>query len=101
MDKFIRIFEFAQQLFTDEHTARQASVIIAGIMEARSPRLSDIAAKMAGSEAAGYKRIQRFLQDNDPREALKTLFNEEAEFVIADPTEIERPHADRPSMWVH
>jgi hypothetical protein len=95
MDKFIRIFEFAQQLFPDEHTAQQASEIIAGIMKARSPRLSDIAAKMAGNEAAGYKRIQRFLQDNDPREALKTLFNEEAEFVIADPTEIERPHADQ------
>ena len=95
MDKFIRIFEFAQRLFSDEHTAQQASEIIAGIMKARSPRLSDIAAKMAGSEAAGYKRIQRFLQDNDPREALKTLFNEEAEFVIADPTEIERPHADQ------
>ena len=93
MDKFIRIFEFAQQLFPDEHTAQQASGIIEGIMEARSPRLSDIAARMTGNEAASYKRIQRFLQDNDPREALKTLFNEEAEFVIADPTEIERPHA--------
>jgi hypothetical protein len=95
MDKFIRIFEFTQQLFADEHTAQQASEIIEGIMEARSPRLSDIAARMVGNEAASYKRIQRFLQDNDPREALKTLFNEEAEFVIADPTEIERPHADQ------
>jgi len=64
-------------------------------MEARSPRLSDIAARMAGNEAASYKRIQRFLQDNDPREALKTLFNEEADFVIGDPTEIERPHANQ------
>lgn len=95
MDKFIRIFEFAQQLFIDEHTARQASEMITGILEARSPRLSDIAARMTGSEAASYKRIQRFLQDNDPREALKMLFNEEADFVIGDPTEIERPHADR------
>jgi hypothetical protein len=95
MDKFIRIFEFAHQLFTDEHTAQQASEIIEGIMEARSPRLSDIAARMAGNEAASYKRIQRFLQDNDPREALNTLFNEEADFVIGDPTEIERPHANK------
>ena len=95
MDKFIRILDFAQQLFTDEHAARQANEIIAGIMKARSPRLSDIAAKMAGNEAAGYKRIQRFLQDNEPREALKMLFNEEADFVIADPTEIERPHAEQ------
>jgi len=95
MNKFIRIFEFAQQLFSDKHTAQQASEIIEGIMESRSPRLSDIAARMAGNEAASYKRIQRFLQDNDPQEALKTLFNEEADFVIADPTEIERPHAEQ------
>jgi hypothetical protein len=95
MEKFIRIFEFAQQLFADGHTAQQASEIIEGIMQARSPRLSDIAARMAGNEAASYKRIQRFLQGNNPREALKTLFNEEAEFVIADPTEIERPHAEQ------
>jgi len=95
MNKFIRIFEFAQQLFSDHRTAKQATQIIEGIMEARSPRLSEIAAKMPGNTDASYKRLQRFLQDNDPREALKTLFNEEAEFVIADPTEIERPHADQ------
>jgi hypothetical protein len=95
MDKFIRIFEFTQQLFADERTAQQASEIIDGIMTARSPRLSDIAAHMAGGEAANYKRIQRFLQEQDPQEALQLLFNEEAEFVIGDPTEIERPHADR------
>lgn len=95
MDKFIRIFEFTQQLFSDQMTARHASEMIEGIMEARSPRLSDIASRMAGNEAACYKRIQRFLQDNDPREALRTLFNEEADFVIGDPTEIERPHADQ------
>jgi hypothetical protein len=95
VNKFIRIFEFTQHLFSDEPTARQASEIMEGIMEARSPRLSDIAARMAGNEAASYKRIQRFLQDNDPQEALKMLFNEEADFVIADPTEIERPHAER------
>jgi hypothetical protein len=69
MEKFIRIFEFAQQLFVDEHTARQASEI----MEARSPRLSDIAVRMAGNEGTSYKRIQRFLRDNDPREALMLL----------------------------
>jgi hypothetical protein len=95
MHEFIRIFEFSQQLFPDQKTARQASEILAGIMEARSPRLSEIAAKMPGNEAASYKRIQRFLQDNDPGEVLKMLFNEEADFVIGDPTEIKRPHADQ------
>jgi hypothetical protein len=86
---------FAKQLFSDAHVAQQASQIMQGIMEARSPRLSDIAAHMPGEEAASYKRIQRFLQDQDPHEALKMLFNDEADFVIGDPTEIERPHADR------
>lgn len=95
MDKFIRIFEFAQQLFSEQKTARQASQIIEGILEARSPRLSEIAAKMAGNAEANYKRVQRFLQANEPQERLKLLFNEAAEFVIADPTEIERPHANR------
>jgi hypothetical protein len=50
---------------------------------------------MPGNPDASYKRLQRFLQENDPQTSLKMLFNEEAEFVIADPTEIERPHADQ------
>lgn len=62
-------------------------------MAARSPRLSDIAAQMPGNESACYKRIQRFLHSHDPQAALKLLFNEAADFVIGDPTEIERPHA--------
>lgn len=95
MNKFIRIFKFTQQLFTDEKAARQASQIIEGIMAARSPRLSDIAAHLPGGQSASYKRIQRFLQDQDPQEALRMLFNEDAKFVIGDPTEIERPHANR------
>jgi hypothetical protein len=95
MDKCIRISEFAKQLFIDQKTAEQAGQIMQGIMSRRSPRLSDIAASMPGSEAASYKRIQRFLYKNDPQEALRLLFNEEADFVIGDPTEIERPHAEK------
>jgi hypothetical protein len=94
MNKFIRISDFAKHLFTDENTAQQASEIIKGILESRSLRLSDIVAKMPGTEAACYKCIQRFLHENDPQETLKMLFNEEAGFVIGDPTEIECPHAD-------
>lgn len=85
MNKFIRISAFSEQLFPDEKVTYQASEIIEGIMAARSPRLSDIAAQMSGSEAACYKRIQRFLKSHDPQEALKLLFNEEADFVIGDP----------------
>ena len=46
MDKFIRISEFAKHLFTDLSSARQASEIFEGILEANSPRLSDIAARI-------------------------------------------------------
>lgn len=95
MNKFIRISKFAEQLFTNQKQARHASEILAGIIAARSPRLSDIATYMPGHSAANYKRIQRFLQEEDPRETLKMLFNEEADFVIGDPTEIKRPHADK------
>jgi hypothetical protein len=95
MNKSIRITEFAKHLFSDPKVAQQASQILQGIMTACSPRLSDIAASMPGSEAASYKRIQRFLCDNDPCETLKLMFNEEADFVIGDPTEIERPHASK------
>lgn len=95
MNKCIRISEFAKELFPDQKTAVQASQILQGIIERSSPRLSDISASMPGSEAASYKRIQRFLQENEPQETLKLLFNEEADFVIGDPTEIERPHAEK------
>jgi len=95
MKKYIQISEFAKELFPDQKTAVQASQILRGIMERCSPRLSDISASMPGSEAANYKRIQRFLQENEPQETLKLLFNEEADFVIDDPTEIERPHAEK------
>jgi hypothetical protein len=55
--------------------------------------MTDIAAKMKGSSDASYKRLQRFVQQVDPRQALWRLFQEQAEFVIGDPTEIERPQA--------
>jgi hypothetical protein len=62
-------------------------------MNARSPRLSEIARAMGGNEAANYKCIQRFLDDHDPREVLLRLFREQAPFVIGDPTEMPRPQA--------
>jgi hypothetical protein len=95
MDKCIRIQAFAEQLFADRKTAQQAGQILKAILVAQSPRLSDIAARMPGEEAACYKRLQRFLMEQEPQEALRLLFNEEAKFVIGDPTEIERPHAWR------
>jgi len=93
MDKFINNQDFMVELFDDVELAERAGEIGAAIFEAHSLRLTDIAVEMEGKSAAGYKRIQRFLGKADPRAALWRLFQEDAEFVIGDPTEIERPHA--------
>jgi hypothetical protein len=95
MYKFTRIIEFAKCIFDDEKTAWKASKIMEAILEAQSPRISDIADKMPGKEAANYKMIQRFLRSTDTLEALNRLFNEEAEYVLCDPTEIERAGAKK------
>jgi hypothetical protein len=93
MDKFINNQEFMAELFDEPAIAERAGEIGTAILEARSLRLTDIAAEMEGESAAGYKRIQRFLKTADARLALWRLFQEDAEFVIGDPTEIERPQA--------
>ena len=42
-----------------------------------------------------YKAIQRFLGSTDPQAVLLRLFQEEAPFVIGDPTEMPRPQAKK------
>jgi hypothetical protein len=93
MNKFINLYQFMQQIFDNEKEARQATEIGQGILKAKSVRLTDVAAHMKGTGEGDYKKIQRFLKTTDPREVLWRLFQEEAEFVIGDPTEIERPQA--------
>lgn len=93
MNKCINKQEFMALLFDDASSAVRATEIGEAILAAQSLRLTDIAVAMKGESAAGYKRVQRFLKANDPRLALWRLFQEEAEFVIGDPTEIERPQA--------
>lgn len=93
MTKCIKLYPFMQALFDEAATAKKASEIGQAMLAAQSVRLTDIAAKMPGSSDAAYKRLQRFLGQIDPREVLWRLFQEDAEFVIGDPTEIERPQA--------
>lgn len=95
MYEFIRIVEFTRELFDREEHAQRAGEIILAMLEARSPRLSDISQRMEGKPPANYKRIQRFLDGVDPREAMLRLFQEKAPFVIGDPTEIPRPQAHK------
>lgn len=84
-----------QSVFDEKETAEKAKPIIEGILKARSPRLSDIAREMKGKEDWNYKYIQRFLEKTKPQESLLRLFQENASFVIGDPTEMPRPQAKK------
>jgi hypothetical protein len=95
MNKFTHLLQFVQQLFDDADTARKTKEIIEGILKSRSPRISDIAREMRGTEEANYKCIQRFLASSSPQQALLRLFQENAAFVIGDPTEMPRPQAKK------
>jgi len=95
MIKYINMLGFAQHLFDQEDVARKAARIAKGILEARSPRLTDIAQEMPGNPDANYKEIQRFLAKADPKAALLRLFQVDAPFVLGDPTEIPRPQAKK------
>jgi Transposase DDE domain len=95
MYKCTQICPFLQPLFDDPATAWKAARIVTGIVNARSPRVSEIARAMIGNEPSNYKVIQRFLESTDPREVLLRLFREEAPFMIGDPTEMPRPQAKR------
>jgi hypothetical protein len=50
---------------------------------------------MGGSEVANYKYIQHFLQQSEPESILQRQFQEKAEFVIGDPTEMPRTQAKK------
>jgi hypothetical protein len=93
MNKCTQLLPFVQDLFDDQTVAQKAARIVAGILEARSPRMSEIAREMNGNEATNYKCVQRFLEANDPQAVLLRLFREDASFVIGDPTEMPRPQA--------
>lgn len=97
MHQFIKTLAFLQHFFSQDRLAAKAAAIIDGILAARSPRLSEIAQHMAGTEAANYKAIQRFLKQVDVKALLVRLFQAEAPFVIGDPTEIPRPQARKTS----
>jgi hypothetical protein len=90
---FRRMEQFTDDLFDDRDPARKAALILKAILEARSPRLSDISQEMPGNPESNYKALQRFLKAADPREALLRLYQEDAPFILLDPTEIPRPQA--------
>jgi hypothetical protein len=97
MNEFVYSQQMAQHLFDQDNIAKKAGCILRAMLKARSPRLSDISHRMLGNPDANYKSLQRFLDKSDPTGALMRLYQEDAPFVIADPTEIKRPHARRTS----
>lgn len=91
----INFSTFTRYLFDAPAEAQQAAEILKAILLARSPRLQDIARKMPGTTHSAYKRLQRFLEQNDPRSVLSRLFQSEAEFILGDPTDMPRRQAYR------
>ena len=87
--------KFSAKCFDDSKEADKAANILKGIIDSCSPRISDISQAMRGNPEANYKAIQRFLDSNDTEEVLNRLYWEEAPFILADPTDIERRQAKR------
>jgi hypothetical protein len=95
MDKCINFHDFLGYLLDDERLVEKGSQIIKALLEAQSPRLSNIAEKMEGQSESCYKAIQRFLGKVDLKQTLMRLYQEGAEFVIGDPTEMARGKAPK------
>jgi hypothetical protein len=85
------LMRFTSRLF--ETGGQKAAYIFSGILRARSIRLSEISQHMEGNAEGNYKAIQRFLKGFEPSVVLRRLLIGDPEFIIADPTEIERPQA--------
>jgi hypothetical protein len=97
MDKCINFQGFLRDLLDDQNLAEKGARIVKGLLEAQSPRLTNISEQMSGKSSSRYKEIQRFLKAVDLKQALKRLYQEDAEFVIGDPTEMERYKAPKTS----
>lgn len=95
MDKFTHLSEFLAYLFDEDRAVEKAQAITTGMLKARSCRLSEIAREMSGNETANYKCIQRFVADESLKSILLRLYQEEAAFMIGDPTEMPRPGAKK------
>jgi hypothetical protein len=97
MNKFINISGLMGYLFDDKKLAKQATKIIRAILEAQSPRMSNVVEKIPGKSSSNYKMLQRFLDRIDLKQVLLRFYREDAKFVIGDPTEMVRYNAPKTS----
>jgi hypothetical protein len=97
MDKCINFCKFWRYLLPEEREVKKGAEITKALLEAQSPRLTNIAEKMTGQSERNYKTIQRFLKQTDVKQLLFRFYQETAEFVIGDPTEMERYKAPKTS----
>lgn len=97
MNKCINFRRFLRYLLDDEDLAEKGARITKALLEAQSPRMTDISEKMSGKSSSRYKEVQRFLKKADLKEALMRLYQEDAEFVVGDPTEMKRYKAPKTS----
>ena len=97
MDKCINFCKFWRHMVADERLVKQGAEITKALLEAQSPRLTQICEKMTGNCERNYKTIQRFLKEVDLKQLLLRFYQEAAEFVIGDPTEMERYKAPKTS----
>ena len=90
------IEKYVSEVFFHKDEIRWAARIVKGILEADSPRVSDIGRAMGvHSPEANCRGVYRFLQKTDPREALRLMYREDAEYIMGDVTEMRRPQALR------
>jgi len=97
MDKCINFRAFLRPLMDDKKQVEQGAEIIKALLEAQSPRITNIAEKMSGQSDRNNKTIQRFVKKVELKRLLLQFYQEEAEFVIGDPTEMERYKAPKTS----
>jgi hypothetical protein len=95
MDKFINYREMMEYLFDDAKEAEKAGLIAQGMIRAQSPRITEVSAKMEGASESNQKMIYRFLKKTDLKGTLMRLYDEGAEFILGDPTEMERYKAPK------
>lgn len=75
---------------------KQMSAIINAILAARALRISSIAHAMQANYETAYRRVTRFLNEfHDHELVLQRMLCDNVPFLIADPTIIDRPEAEK------